>query len=395
MFDFVKGHSTRKITVLALTGSVLAYIVVSLVLVNANSVSLYRTFVKLHDSLETAVSETSLLSYRSHTDDHKNESKRDSQLNTLDLLQRLVTHDQKSWNNITNISLVTTTPMLKISPTITPAPDRPLTCDGCFNVNFLFLINNENICISNNKSIDILLLITSAPQNILARNTIRETWLTHTHHNKGQVRYVFLLGKSQANVEIYQENERTKDIILADFQDAYSNLTLKTLMGFQWTLQYCRTAKFVMKTDDDMYVNIPGLITRIKDHNDSLQTAVGGSCAVAAAPIRDKHSKWYASYTSYPQNSYPGFCSGTGYVTSMNVVSKVFEISKNIPFFHLEDVYVSLCVRKLGYRLHPLKGFLDRPQLDPCLYKNNNLVTAHQVPITWMQQIWNKPCLRP
>ena len=41
------------------------------------------------------------------------------------------------------------------------------------------------------------------------------------------------------------------------FQDIYYNLTLKTVMGLKWCSIYCNQAKYVMKTDDDIFVNIP------------------------------------------------------------------------------------------------------------------------------------------
>ena len=41
------------------------------------------------------------------------------------------------------------------------------------------------------------------------------------------------------------------------FQDIYYNLTLKTVMGLKWSSIYCSQAKYVMKTDDDIFVNVP------------------------------------------------------------------------------------------------------------------------------------------
>ena len=41
------------------------------------------------------------------------------------------------------------------------------------------------------------------------------------------------------------------------FQDIYYNLTLKTVMGLKWSSIYCSQVKYVMKTDDDIFVNVP------------------------------------------------------------------------------------------------------------------------------------------
>ena len=41
------------------------------------------------------------------------------------------------------------------------------------------------------------------------------------------------------------------------FQDTYRNLTLKTVMGLKWSAIFCPQARHVMKTDDDIFVNVP------------------------------------------------------------------------------------------------------------------------------------------
>ena len=46
---------------------------------------------------------------------------------------------------------------------------------------------------------------------------------------------------------------------MAFFQDSYYNLTLKTVMGLKWVKDHCSQARFVMKTDDDIFVNLPKL----------------------------------------------------------------------------------------------------------------------------------------
>ena len=50
-----------------------------------------------------------------------------------------------------------------------------------------------------------------------------------------------------------------RPIQLAFFQDSYHNLTLKTVMGLKWVKDHCSQARFVMKTDDDIFVNLPKL----------------------------------------------------------------------------------------------------------------------------------------
>ncbi len=69
-----------------------------------------------------------------------------------------------------------------------------------------------------------------------------------------------------------------------------TNLTYKTIMGLKWASTFCACAKFVMKTDDDMFVNVPNILDAVKDNALALQTSVGGACYLAVNPIRDVNS---------------------------------------------------------------------------------------------------------
>ena len=271
-------------------------------------------------------------------------------------------------------------------------------CHNCFNHNFKYVIDNPDICklYSDQTEIELMLIILTVHENVQQRNTLRETWLTHSKNNTASVRYAFLLGEvkdEKLKADVIKEGKIFRDIIKEDFVDVYSNLTYKTIMGFKWTATKCKVAKAVMKTDDDMYINVPNVLKIVRNKFTDLQTNVIGSCAQVASPIRDQQSKWFASLSSYPGKFYPGFCSGTGYMTSFNVARKVFEISPHVPYFHLEDVYVALCIKKLGYHLKGFPGFNPgRPNLDACLYNGNSLLTAHYMTPAMIRQIWGAKC---
>ena len=72
---------------------------------------------------------------------------------------------------------------------------------------------------------------------------------------------IFLLGTTstpdpELEQRIAEETALHGDLVREDFLDTYQNLTLKTLAGVKWAGQFCGQAEFVMKTDDDMYVNV-------------------------------------------------------------------------------------------------------------------------------------------
>jgi len=83
----------------------------------------------------------------------------------------------------------------------------------------------------------------------------------------------------------------------------------------------------------------------------------------------------------YQGTVYPHYLSGTGYVMSRDVVSRLYQAALKTPLFHLEDVYLTgLCARAAGIRprQHPAFTYNKR-RLDPCLYKDKTVITSHHV----------------
>ena len=274
-----------------------------------------------------------------------------------------------------------------------PTTVRPTYCEECFQRRYRFIINSEQICKTpSNTQINLLIFIHTSHGHQDRRNAIRKTWTSPSMNNTSpQFRYVFLLGSSQKEHDeiIQSENNVHHDIALQDFKDAYKNLTLKTLMGFHWYSRFCSNAKYVMKTDDDMYVNVSNILRIIKQP--SMQGKILGHCYKTANPIRGK-SKWSASHLQYPQKTYPGFCHGLGYVMSGKTARNIDVISKNVPFFYLEDVYVSLCANELGIPLQNVDGFNGYAfpfSGHKCgKYGSENLFATHGLTPQTMSSVW-------
>ncbi|XP_061190253.1 beta-1,3-galactosyltransferase 1-like [Saccostrea echinata] len=272
---------------------------------------------------------------------------------------------------------------------------RPDECDACFVHNYSYILDNEDICSTDgNKNVShILILITSTPENSERRAAIRDTWLSPSRENTADVRYAFLVGMTSDMIlqkKLEMEYLSNRDLIQEDFVDSYYNLTLKTLMAFKWASTKCKEAKYFFKTDDDMFVNLDALKEIIKKNERILQKSIAGRCDLNRKPIRNIASKWYISYENYPHKQYPIHCSGTGYVTSMNIVNKVYKISRNIPFIFLEDIFVSLCIRKLGLNMTNLEGFNTGLVKPGCIYKTKEVVTSHRVSPELLRKIWNE-----
>jgi hypothetical protein len=55
------------------------------------------------------------------------------------------------------------------------------------------------------------------------------------------------------------ESQNYGDILQESFLDSYANLTLKSVMLLKWFTRECDKVPYVLKTDDDMYINLKQL----------------------------------------------------------------------------------------------------------------------------------------
>jgi len=283
--------------------------------------------------------------------------------------------------------------------------DTPLvitTCDRCFISRFRYLQNNSQICEEDNKSdtVDVLFLIFTVHGNQKARDAIRETWMAVAKQNRANIRYTFLLGEladsgdGEQMKAVLGENNRYHDIIIGNFTDSYRNLTFKTLMGLHWAVHFCSNAKTVVKTDDDMFIHVPNLLNSVSDNKEYINTSMLGYCFPMMAPLRNSSSKWYTSIEQYPFSQFPRFCSGTCYVTGIDMIKQILAISVNVPFFYLEDVYIGMCLKVLNLEVTHVDGFKHDANLDDiCDFKNTDVISFHGLDPELLRSLWNTNCI--
>lgn len=193
----------------------------------------------------------------------------------------------------------------------------------------------------------LLIFIHSAPRNFAKRKTIRETWASTRNVSCSQIRHVFLLGMVddyELQRSIDSENKATGDIVQGNFLDTYRNLTYKHVMGLKWITYYCRNAKFILKTDDDIFVDVIQLVSHLKGLTaNSVMPRRLLNCFVIRNPYpaRSDKSKWKVTYEEYPGKYYPTYCFGWSVILSPDVVFDLYLQSRSTPYFWVDDVYVT------------------------------------------------------
>jgi beta-1,3-galactosyltransferase 1 len=241
----------------------------------------------------------------------------------------------------------------------------------------------------------LVILVSSAPNNTKERQAVRDTWgyavpLPYT-------RLLFFLGHDgnswppRTTESVLSEAQRHGDIVVEDFTDSYNNLTLKSVFMLKWVVNHCSSVPFVLKTDDDMLINVQGVLKELTNNTyKPSQPMIFGKIQKWSRPYRSRSSKWYLPFWLYPEKYLPTFASGTGYVMTRRAVADIYAKSVDVPLIPLEDVFITGLVasNNLHIPLINVPRFLnDRPWLlQPCLY--HHLLTAHDLKPSQLKDLW-------
>ncbi|XP_018319041.1 beta-1,3-galactosyltransferase 5 [Agrilus planipennis] len=203
-------------------------------------------------------------------------------------------------------------------------------------------------CNSKNKTLLALILVTSYYGNVETRSAMRRAFSSLELENMN-MRRVFLLAVAKNDKYTNQgmiENEQSRfgDLLQGNFIESYRNLTYKHLMGLKWAAQFCASAKYVVKMDDDIVVNVYRLkkiLVRQSKVIPKRKGVIAGYLMKNMVPIRDPHSKWYVSQEEYDVDKYPAFVSGWLYITNTKTITDLLAASKKIPYFWIDDLYIT------------------------------------------------------
>ena len=189
------------------------------------------------------------------------------------------------------------------------------------------------------------------------RKAIRQTWGSDFGEDGWTSNLVFFVGFGPRNEKEYvqknlnKESDLYDDIVEGSYLDTYKNLTLKSLAIAEFASKFCSNSDFLLKADTDTYVNIPLLLSTLRNLTlvRNFKPFVIGYEHRDAHPQRQKTAKWYISKKSYNQSTYPTYVSGTAYAMTTSAAVAMFEVSPTVPLLPWEDIYITgLCAQKAG-----------------------------------------------
>lgn len=225
------------------------------------------------------------------------------------------------------------------------------------------------------RPLQLLILVLSSPHGPTRRTAIRGTWLYNFQIRELKVVPKFLVGtKKLADSTVgnlTQEDGMFHDILfLPDLVDSYANLSLKVLQGLKWAWQNTHF-DFVVKTDDDSYVQIDklGQLLRRIQCDERLYWGFFMGHAFPEPTGRWAERRWFNCPHYLP------YAMGGGYVLSRKVVEILMRFPDRLKMYHNEDVTVGSWLAPFRLtRKHDLR--FDVESLSHGC--NNNYIIAHK-----------------
>ncbi|KAJ1528863.1 hypothetical protein ONE63_007235 [Megalurothrips usitatus] len=188
-----------------------------------------------------------------------------------------------------------------------------------------------------NKKI-LVILILSAPDNVVKRHALRRTWLSLT--DQETVKYYFAVGSKtlvgdKEETLLTEERHYSDMLILPEVEEGYNLLTTKLLASFSWIDKYI-DFDFLLKVDDDSYVDIRQLLRELVRKENGKRLYWGYFSGHARVQQKGKWTerKWNLC------DHYLPYARGGGYILSRELVHYLAQNANYLNFYKNEDVAV-------------------------------------------------------
>lgn len=191
--------------------------------------------------------------------------------------------------------------------------------------------------------------------------------------------------RKEVNVMLKKEAEYFGDIVILPFIDRYELVVLKTIAICEYGVQNL-TAANIMKCDDDTFVRVDVVLRHIKLNNGGKPLYVG-NLNLLHRPLRT--GKWAVTDDEWPEDIYPPYANGPGYVISGDIAKFIVSLHANqsLRLFKMEDVSMGLWVEKFNSTKPVQYSHSWRFCQYGCL---ENYYTAHYQSPRQMLCLWDK-----
>nr|KYP51721.1 putative beta-1,3-galactosyltransferase 19 [Cajanus cajan] len=236
--------------------------------------------------------------------------------------------------------------------------------------------------------VELFIGILSAGNHFAERMALRRSWMQHRFIKSSKVVarfFVALHPRKEVNVELKKEAEYFGDVVIVPYMDNYDLVVLKTVAICEYGV-YTVSADYIMKGDDDTFVKVDAVMNLARNVPYSMSFYIG-NINFHHKPLR--RGKWAVTYAEWPQDYYPPYANGPGYILSSDIAHYIvseFEVHK-LRLFKMEDVSMGMWVEQFNrtnpvHYLHSIK-FCQFGCVE-------NYYTAHYQSPRQMTCLWNK-----
>lgn len=263
---------------------------------------------------------------------------------------------------------------------------KPLTSDlilPVFNdvTSFEYVASPAPCVASNGSEINVFVAIVSSPANFEKRNATRHAWLMTLNDELNVMKSAdeplikvvgksFVVGQSvnsTINKNVMSESATNGDIISIDMLDSYYNLSVKAVGLLIWLFNKCSSVDYVLKVDDDVYVNtrkLGGFIRQLNASEVGIYGTVTDGIVLRGISMKprenlltieecfSKDGKWGLPYECYPWNTYPRYYQGAAVLMAGSAVGPLLSAAQTIPYHPIDDLYLTgFCAERAGVSL--------------------------------------------
>ncbi|KAK3149028.1 hypothetical protein QOZ80_3AG0211970 [Eleusine coracana subsp. coracana] len=218
--------------------------------------------------------------------------------------------------------------------------------------------------------VELFIGILSAANHFAERMAVRKSWMISTRRSSSVVArfFVALNREKEVNEELKKEAEYFGDIVIVPFMDSYDLVVLKTIAMAEYGVRVV-PAKYIMKVQSgkSLYVG------NINYYHRTLRSG-----------------KWAVTYEEWPEDVYPPYANGPGYVISSDIAQYIISEfdNKTLRLFKMEDVSMGMWVEKFSVTSRPVEYLHDVRFYQPGCF--DGYFTAHYQSPQHMICLWRK-----
>ena len=113
-------------------------------------------------------------------------------------------------------------------------------------------------------------------------------------------------------------------------------------MLYKWSVENCPNAQYVLKADDDTFVDTFHLPKFLKRHEFNVKSNFL-LCFMQKEnkPQRHEFDRWYVTSEEYRGEKYPPYCAGAAYVRKIKTMKIILSKLENIKYLFIDDVLIT------------------------------------------------------